>query len=155
MTNELQQAEEQKAAELLANGWEKLEPLVGFTGFVGPYWCRYDGEQPTMGLIVGERHTNAHLGSIHGGVVMTFADIALGFAMTRLLGEKRMNCVTVSLNTQFVSVAKPGEFVTVSPHVVRQTRSLIFIRGLIQVGDKTIASCEGIWKLLDGELRRA
>ena len=141
------------AEMLIADGWTPHQ-AGGFDGFVGPFWSIDDGDTRTMGLLVEERHCNNHLGTLHGGVVMTFADIGLGTGVTRLLGEKRMNCVTVSLNTQFVSVAKLGEFVTVSAEVVRQTRSLIFVRGLLQVGDKTIANCEGIWKVLEGDVRR-
>ena len=138
---------------LVEQGWRKLES-DGFNGVVGPYWVRGDGANKTLGLIVEERHANVHLGTIHGGVVMTFADIALGSGAAQLLGERRFNCVTASLNTQFVSVAKVGEFISCKPEVIRQSRQLIFIRGLIQVEEKIIASVEGIWKVLDGDLRK-
>jgi hypothetical protein len=46
-------------------------------------------------------------------------------------------------------VARVGEFVTVRPEVVRHSKDLIFIRGLICVGDKNIASADGIWKVMN------
>ena len=148
-------SEEQTFVQLRADGWQEIATSVGFTGHVGPYWRKDDGQGRIMGLVVGERHANVHLGSLHGGVVMSFADIALGSGVVAALGEKAFNCVTLSLNTQFVAIAKVGEFVTLRPEVVRQTRQLVFVRGLMTVGDRTIAACEGIWKVLDGELRRA
>lgn len=80
---------------------------------------------------------------------MTFADIALGIGAVRELGEQRMNTVTASMNTHFVAVARIGEFVTCRAEVVRKSRHLIFVRGLICVGDRTVASADGIFKLLE------
>lgn len=133
---------------LEAKGWTSIS-ASGFTGLAGPFWSYGEGEDKTMGLLLEERHSNNHLGTVHGGVVMTFADIGLGSAVAAVMGEKRMGCVTVSLQTQFVSVARVGEFMTCQPEIVRASKQLLFIRGLIKVGDKTIASAEGIWKLLD------
>ncbi len=133
---------------LEAQGWQCLD-AGGFTGLAGPFWAKGDGETRTMGLLLEERHSNNHLGTVHGGVVMTFADIGLGSGVAAVMGEKRFGCVTASLNTQFVSVARVGEFMTCQPEIVRASKQLIFIRGLIKVGEKTIASAEGIWKLLD------
>ena len=80
---------------------------------------------------------------------MTFADIALGAGVAAAMADDRLNCATVSLQTQFVSVARIGEFISCKPEVIRKSKQLVFMRGLIQVGDKTIASAEGIWKLLE------
>lgn len=133
---------------LEAQGWESVT-AGGFTGLVGPFWRRGKCVEQTMGLLLGDHHCNNHLGTAHGGVVMTFADIGLGSGVAAVMGEKRLGCVTVSLQTQFVSVARVGEFITCQPEIVRSSKQLVFIRGLIKVGDKTIASAEGIWKLLD------
>ena len=32
--------------------------------------------------------------------------------------------------------------------IVRGTRSLVFIRGLLTVGERTVAAIDGIWKVL-------
>lgn len=132
---------------LIDAGWECLQS-GGFTGHVGPFWRLEDDSSVEIGLIVGERHCNTHLGTIHGGVVMTFADIALGSGAAKLLGEERFRAVTASLQTQFVAVARLGEFISCRPEVVHGGKQMIFVRGLIRTGDKVIASCEGIWKLL-------
>lgn len=136
------------AQTLEEDGWERLE-ADGFTGLAGPIWRKIEGDQHTMGLLLEPKHCNSHLGTAHGGLVMTFADIGLGAGMSAVMGDKRMGCVTVSLQTQFVSVARVGEFITCHPELVRASKSLVFLRGFIKSGDKTIASCDGIWKLLD------
>ncbi|MYM63876.1 PaaI family thioesterase [Pseudomaricurvus sp. HS19] len=146
-------AELETFSKLEAEGWERVNVAEGFTGHVGPYWLKYSDHGVTVGLVVAARHTNNHLGTIHGGIVMSFADIGLGMGVVQSMGEKARNCVTTSLNTQFVSVAKVGEFITIEPEVVRSGRHLVFVRGLIKTPEKSIASVEGIWKLLEGELR--
>ncbi len=119
----------------------------GFIGLSGPLWMRGSGEELAVGLLLDDRHSNNHLGTVHGGVLMTLADVGLGAGVYAALGGS--NCVTVSLQTQFVSVARTGEFLVCQAEVIRKSRSIVFVRGLISVGDKVVASAEGIWKVLE------
>lgn len=129
---------------LETEGWRCLD-AAGFTGTVGPFWLLDQGEERTTGLFIEERHCNQY-GTIHGGVVTTFADIALGSGVAALLGDQRFNCVTASLQAQFISVAHVGEFISCKPEVLRRTKQMLFVRGLITVGERVIASADGIWK---------
>ncbi len=112
---------------------------------MGPYWWRGTGSEAAIGFVADERHAN-HIGTVHGGMLMTFADIALGFGVVQALGTP--HCATAQLALQFVATAKFGEFVTCRPEVIRRTEQLVFVRGLICVGDKVVASADGIWKVL-------
>lgn len=137
--------------DLLAAGWEKIQ-TSGFTAHVGQFWRRQTEGDVEIGLIVEAHHCNNHLGTLHGGMVMTFADIALGSGAAKRLGAPRFNGVTASLNMQFVAVAHVGEFISCRPEVVHQGRQMFFMRGLITSNEKIIASCEGIWKLLSKKI---
>jgi acyl-coenzyme A thioesterase PaaI-like protein len=137
--------------DLLAAGWEKIQ-TEGFTAHVGPFWRRVAGGDVEIGLIVEDRHCNSHMGTLHGGMVMTFADIALGSGAARRLGVPRFNGVTASLNTQFVAVAHVGEFISCKPEVIHQGKQMFFMRGLIITNSKVVASCEGIWKLISRKI---
>lgn len=138
-------------SELEAQGWTSYRhpDKEGFDYFVGPYWNKGEGADRVMGLLVEKRHTNGHLGTVHGGLVSSFADIALGSGVVHALGDLSRSCATISLNMQFLSVAREGDFLTLQAEVTRQSRQLIFVRGLIMNDEKAIASAEGIWKLLD------
>lgn len=135
---------------LLAEGWNRIDPS-GFSGNVGPYWTKGEGAEAVIGFIAGEKHSNLHLGTVHGGALMTFADVALGHNVVRLLGAP--NCATAQLQLHFVSTARLGEFVSCQAEVVRQSSSLIFMRGLICAGGRTVASADGIWKVLETKPR--
>ena len=114
---------------------------------MGDLWSRDDGGNFTVGLLTEEKHCNHYPDTVHGGVLMTFADNALGFGVVRELGGT--GCFTASLQTQFASSARIGDFLTCRPEIVRKTRSLVFVRGLLKVDDRVIASADGIWKVME------
>src|SRR3546814_12293438 len=78
---------------------------------------------------------------------MNFADIALGWIAADALGAT--NCVTAQLAVQFVAAPKIGEFVSCSAELVRHTSQIIFVRGLITADGRTVASADGIWKVVE------
>ena len=55
---------------------------------------------------------------------------------------------TVQLNVHFVNAMKIGEFAVVRAELVRATRSLVFMRGIMSVGERVIAAGDGVWKIL-------
>jgi acyl-coenzyme A thioesterase PaaI-like protein len=131
---------------LEAAGWSASQPDA-FSGVIGSLWSRGSGAELTLGFVAEARHSNGHLGTLHGGVMMTFADIALGCAVVAALGAP--TCATAQLQLHFVAAARTGDFITCRPEIIRRTSQLIFVRGLISVGDKIVASTDGIWKVLE------
>jgi uncharacterized protein (TIGR00369 family) len=132
--------------QLKSAGWTTIE-VGGFSGQVGLLWVHGTGADSKVGFFAEARHTNNHIGTVHGGALMTFADIALGYAVVQALGAS--NCATAQLQTHFVAAAKSGDFISCKPEVIRRSSQLVFMRGLIAVGEKTIASVDGIWKVLE------
>lgn len=131
---------------LKAAGWTAFD-VKSFSANVGPVWMRGEGAEHMVGFVAEPRHSNDHMGTVHGGALMTFADIALGFRVAAVLGGPF--CATAQLQVQFVAVARVGEFITCRPEIVRQTAQIVFMRGLICTGDKTVASADGLWKVLE------
>jgi acyl-coenzyme A thioesterase PaaI-like protein len=123
----------------------------GFSGTVGALWLHHEGSQRVVGFFSEERHCNNHLGTVHGGVLMTFADIGLGVAVVDALGGPY--CATAQLQIQFVATAPTGAFIICRPEIVRRTSQLFFMRGLITVDDRTVASADGIWKVFEPKPR--
>lgn len=129
-----------------ADGWRKYDAPHGFTGTVTPFWYREVEGVLTLGLIVEARHCNEHLGTMHGGALMTFADVVGGFAASRALGHQRN--ATIQLQTHFTAVSREGDFIHCIPEVIRQTRDILFIRGTIRTDERVVTSFDGIWKVL-------
>jgi uncharacterized protein (TIGR00369 family) len=119
-----------------------------FPHFVGPILEGLENGGRIFAFRADARHANDR-GVVHGGMLMTFADQAFGELV--LDSVERRLCATVQLNTHFIAAVQIGELVEARGEIVRGTRSLVFIRGLLTVGERTVASIDGIWKVLPGD----
>jgi uncharacterized protein (TIGR00369 family) len=128
------------------HGWKAIVNHTAFGDLVGPIWRRPDGEPSRFGVVVAPKHLN-RAGILHGGMLMSLADQAMAMTARATSGAKRH--ATIELNIQFVDGVKLGEFVEAEAEVVRATRSLVFMRATMHVGKRTVASTNGIWKILE------
>lgn len=72
------------------------------------------------------------VGSVHGGAIMSFIDIAL-FAGARGCGfAGARNAVTLDLSTQFVGGADVEAPIDALVELVRETGRLVFVRGVVE-----------------------
>jgi uncharacterized protein (TIGR00369 family) len=125
-------------------GWKAMRP-EGYPALIGPFWYKREEGGFRYGFPAEARHLNLG-GVVHGGMLMSFADDVLGMTVWEAAGRKP--CTTVQLSTQFISPARAGEFVEGRAEVLRSTRSVVFVRGLVTVGDRTVIHADGIWKIL-------
>ena len=127
-----------------AHGWETYGD-DGFVGLVGPFWMKQDCEGYRYAFAAERKHHNRR-GVVQGGMIMTFADRSLG--MTAWYANDKKPQATVHLDVHFVDAVQIGEFVEMKARVVRRTRSLIFMSGEITVGERVVATANGVWKAL-------
>ena len=137
-----------KATEKLkASGWTTIE-ASGFLHLVGPVWERLVDGEHEYALVAQDKHHNRR-GLVQGGVLMTFADRTCGMTARYVSGKPTL--ATVQMDTHFVEAGKIGETLISRPHVVRATRSLIFITTEITVDRRCIAMASGVFKVLKNE----
>ena len=93
-----------------------------------------------LSLTLERRHTNPN-GVMHGGVVTTMMDSALGAALGALRGEevRRNPHATVEMNASFLAAAFPGEKIVVEGRVIRRGKSIAFGEAEARSGDQLIA----------------
>ncbi len=127
-----------------AEGWT-TRPETGLIALLGPVWMKPHGEARHYGFVAEARHLNQG-GVVHGGMLMAFADQALGMTASRANGGRRQ--ATVQLDTHFLAPVEEGEFVEAHCEVTLQTRSLIFLRCTLRVGDRAVTASSGVWKVL-------
>jgi uncharacterized protein (TIGR00369 family) len=116
-----------------------------FPHFVGPILERLEEGRRIFAFVADARHVNDR-GVVHGGMLVTFADQAFGEVV--LDSVDRRLCATVQLNTHFIAAVQVGDLVEARGEIVRGTRSLVFMRGFLTVGGRTVAAIDGIWKVL-------
>jgi acyl-coenzyme A thioesterase PaaI-like protein len=135
-----------------AAGWEPY-PDKGFIGFVGPFWMRQCGDSYHYAFLAEPKHENRR-GVVQGGMLMTFADRSMG--MTCWYANGRRPQATVQLDVHFIDAVQIGDFVEARCRVVRRTRALVFMSGELVVGDRVVATANGVWKTLgvqpDGDM---
>ena len=135
------------ADKLKSDGW-KIVDTTGFLHLVGPLWERVVDGRNEFALQTEDKHHNRR-GLVQGGVIMTFADRACGMTARYVSGKPML--ATVQLDTHFVEAGKIGELLVTRPHVVRSTRSLIFITTEVTVDRRCIAMASGVFKILKSE----
>ena len=81
-----------------------------------------------MALVVEEKHTNPN-GVMHGGVLTTLMDEALGAVVASVRGMDTMRAAphaTVEMNVSFLAGARPGDEIVVEGRALKVGRSVAF-----------------------------
>lgn len=89
-------------------------------------------------------HMNA-AGSTHGGFLMSILDSGMGTAVHQVIDGI---AVTITLDIKFIAGSKSGDEIIGYAKIKKQTRSLIFMQGELVSNGKTLATAEGIWKVI-------
>lgn len=71
---------------------------------------------------------------------MGFSDVVLFAAFHMLTGGDADGSVTLDMHHQFLAPGKIGEPLDGVVEILRETRRLVFIRGLIEQGDHQVAA---------------
>lgn len=132
----------------MPEGFVLIDPTDPFEMHAGPFYGKDIDGGRIYGFRVRPEHCNSG-GSIHGGVLMTFADFAVCAAA--VLGSTDEAPITVSFNADFTAPADVGELVTARIDILRRTRSFSFTRGELAVGDRVVLGCSAVIKRVKRE----
>lgn len=130
----------------LPAGAEEIS-TAGFNLYVGPIYRLPDvraGADGHFCFPVAEKHMNS-AGSVHGGMLMSFADVAM--SQTARFGTDFTASHTVSLNCDFVGPGRAGDLVEAHVRVTRRTRTIVFLSCDVVSGDRTLLVASGVWKI--------
>ena len=124
-----------------------------FNGHIGTLYARR-GEKGTRDEFVLGFRVHPHMcnpaGGLHGGMMMTVADLVGTMGGGTLVGLRKF-LPTVSMTFDFVAPAKVGDWVEGRAEVVRQTRSLLFTNIYLTVGEERFLRASQIAKIPSGE----
>ena len=87
----------------LPPGYEHYAYEDPFEDHVGPLGYKIEGNKISFAFQADGRHANTS-GTLHGGMLMTFADFAL--CLTAVWDQPGEKCVTVSCNCEFVAAER-------------------------------------------------
>lgn len=126
----------------LPEGYASLDWRRGFGRQIGPLYRRAAGGPITLGFRVEEHQTNG-MRNAHGGMLMTFADMAWGHVVSI---ETSSYWVTVRLTCDFLSSAHLGDWVEGGGELVSTSDDLYVVRGRVWCGDNTLVMGTGVFK---------
>ena len=124
------------------DGFEIVERKAPFTNINGPFYEKItDDGKLIRAFRVEERHLNS-IRVVHGGMMMTFADAALAASVRYETGRR---CVTIKMNSEFLSPSREGNWVESSVEVIRSTRTVVFVRGELRARGKVLFKADAIF----------
>ena len=113
---------------------------------LGPFYGKGAGAELTIGLRVAEKHTNSR-GGVHGGVLATIGDVALGYTMASSPDRPR-SALTASLTIDYVGSAKVGDWIEAHVTVQRMGVHLAFASCNLQCGQKLVLRASGVFAII-------
>jgi len=125
-------------------GWHswRLRDDSRYNAFLGPLLVRLEGDIARVRMVPEKQHTNLQ-DSIHGGTTMGFADVAL-FAAARMFGLiEAGTAVTLDMGFQFLGTGTAGEPLDAEVELLRETRRMLFMRGLVVQDGARVAAFSG------------
>jgi uncharacterized protein (TIGR00369 family) len=126
-------------------GFKPFNPRDDFVGYNGPLWLKPEADGLRVGLLVEKRHCNP-MGVVHGGMMMTLADMVMGMGCGFVTGI-RFPHPTISMNCDFIRGTKIGQFVEGKGHIARRTRNLIFSSCELVADGEVMLTASGVFKM--------
>ncbi len=127
----------------IPSGFEAISIESPFLKLVGPFYYKREGETLVVGLRVEERHCNSR-GFVHGGLLSTLGDLALGFDIA-FFGQRLTPTVTVSLTTDFLKSATLDDWIEAKVDVQKVGKSLAFGNAYIYANGERIARSSAVF----------
>ena len=115
-----------------------------FETVLGPFCFKLEGEHVRCAFEPKQHHLNGG-GKIHGGALMSFADFSLFCFAHKALADG-VRAVTLTCNSEFISAGDLDGWIEADGEVLRDTRSLLFVRGLITQRSRAVLAFSGALK---------
>ena len=133
------------------DGFERHFRRSALTDPWEPLYSRKLDDRLQMGLVLAAPHCNSR-GLVHGGLIATLADNAMGLSCVVALRTAERDVgkglVTVSLGTDYLGSAKLGDWLLIDPEPVKVGGSICFARAIISSNDKPVAMANATFKIL-------
>lgn len=118
-----------------------------YLGLIGPYYLYQQGDTVQLGFHVERRHAN-YYDVCHGGMMASFCDMLLAFKVACETNKTEQHTIkTISLQTDYIDAAPLGSWVQGKAVILRLTRSMAFVQGLVTADGILVTRVNGIFKI--------
>jgi uncharacterized protein (TIGR00369 family) len=133
-------------SESVPEGFEPHFRKSPFTDPWEPLYSRRTEKSVSIGLRLRKPHTNSR-GLIHGGLIASLADNAMGYSCTQATGW-RVSLVTISLAVDYVGAAEIGQWLAVECEVIKTGSTICFAQSLVEADDVVIARANASFRVV-------
>ena len=131
----------------IPDGFRPLRIGGEFVAVNGPLYLRHEGDLVQLGFRVESRHCNP-MRICHGGMLANFCDMLLPVTVHRKSSEVGQRFLpTVSLQLDYLAPSALGAWVQGEGQVLRVTRSMVFVQGLVSADGVPAVRCSGVFKI--------
>ena len=127
----------------IPHGFEPLFRTSPVLDLIGPLYGRGKGADLVVGMRVEAKHCNAR-GTIHGGILATLADVAIGYAMSSST-DPPTSAITANLSLDYAGTAKIGDWVESRVDLHKRGTRLAFGNCYLCVGEERIARASAVF----------
>ncbi|MDF3195666.1 PaaI family thioesterase [Pseudomonas sp. 1928-m] len=131
---------------MIPAGFSPLFRSSPFLDLLGPIYNQRSDKGLVIGLHVEEKHCNAR-GLVHGGVLSSLADVALGYN-SAFAQEPPTPIVTSSLSIDYAGTAKLGDWISIESDVQKVGKSLAFANCYFVVESVRIARASAVFSVI-------
>lgn len=94
----------------------------------------------------GPAHANTR-GGLHGGVIATLCDNAMGLTLALAAPGELPGFVTTSLAVDYISAAKQGQWIVVAPRLIKRGKTSGVVDALVYADEVVIARADATFRL--------
>ena len=131
---------------MIPAGFTPLFRSSPFLDLLGPIYNQRTDSGLVIGLRAEEKHCNAR-GQVHGGVLSSLADVALGYN-SAFAQEPPTPIVTSSLTIDYAGTAKLGDWISIETDVQKVGKSLAFANCYFVVESVRIARASAVFSVI-------
>mgnify|MGYP000860264911 FL=1 len=126
-------------------GFFALPMGLGFNDAFAPVYINIDGADWNCGFFVEQHHLNPQ-GVCHGGVLMSFIDLAMAGAIGHYINNM-MGMFTTNMTVDFIAKGNEGDWLHFEIDHIHTTRLLGTISGRIMGPGGLVARANGTFRL--------
>lgn len=129
-------------------GWHYW-PTENFENLAGPFYMKKQADGSYMNAFrLEEKHMNGG-GFTHGGCLMAFVDSSI-FVIAHEPMRDHYG-LTLTCNNEFLAPSYVGQLMTATGEVLKQGRSMVFVRGIVKADDTEVLSFSASMKRIPKE----
>ncbi|MGI1678023.1 MAG: PaaI family thioesterase [Cellvibrionaceae bacterium] len=133
-------------ANPIPKGFESLNRISNFVNLFGPVYQKKADTTYILALRVEEKHCNIR-GNLHGGVVSSLADTAMGYNIA-FSEAPPISSVTVNLTVDYIGRIQKDDWLEAHVDIEKKGNRIVFVSCRFFVDGKKVARANGVFNLL-------